>query len=60
MTMHERIMAGKLFTDMCEGLPEERNEAKRRMFAFNATGCHRRSDAFNGRDTLSGQWTCLD
>ena len=36
-TMHERIMNGKLFTDMCEGMPEERNEAKRRMIAFNAT-----------------------
>ena len=37
MNMHERIMGGKLFTDMCEGLPEERNEAKRKMIAFNAT-----------------------
>ena len=37
MNMHERIMAGKLFTDMCEGLPEERDEAKKRMIAFNAT-----------------------
>lgn len=35
--MHERIMAGKLFTDMCEGMPEERNEAKRKMIAFNGT-----------------------
>ena len=37
MNMYERIMAGKLFTDMCEGLPEERNEAKKRMIAFNRT-----------------------
>ena len=37
MNMHERIMNGKLFTDMCEGMPEERNDAKRRMIAFNAT-----------------------
>ena len=37
MNMHERIMAGKLFTDMCEGLPEERDEAKKRMIAFNLT-----------------------
>ena len=37
MTMRERIMAGKLFSDMCEGMPEERNQAKRRMIAFNAT-----------------------
>ncbi|MER2235689.1 MAG: DapH/DapD/GlmU-related protein [Candidatus Limivicinus sp.] len=37
MNMHERIMAGKLFTDMCEGLPQERDEAKKRMIAFNLT-----------------------
>ena len=35
MTMRERIMQGKLFTDECEGLPEERLEAKRRMKRFN-------------------------
>ena len=35
MTMRERIMQGKLFTDECEGLPEERLEAKKRMKAFN-------------------------
>lgn len=37
MNMHERMAAGKLFTDMCEGLPEERSEAKRRMIALNST-----------------------
>ena len=37
MNMRERIMAGKLFTDMCEGMPEERDEAKKRMIAFNST-----------------------
>ena len=37
MNMHERIMAGKLFTDICEGLPQERDEAKKRMIAFNLT-----------------------
>ena len=37
MNMHERIMNGKLFTDMCEGLPQERDDAKRRMIAFNKT-----------------------
>ncbi len=37
MNMHERIMNGKLFTDMCEGMPAERNDAKRRMIKFNAT-----------------------
>ena len=29
MTMRERIKAGKLFTDMCEGMPQERTEAKK-------------------------------
>lgn len=37
MTMKERIMSGKLFTDYCEGLPEERLQAKKRMKAFNDT-----------------------
>ena len=36
-SMHERIMNGKLFTDMCEGMPEERTQAKLRMKAFNDT-----------------------
>lgn len=35
MTMRQRIEEGKLFTDMCEGLPEERTEAKKRMKQFN-------------------------
>lgn len=38
MTMRERIAQGKLFTDYCEGLPEDRTNAKRRMIALNATG----------------------
>lgn len=36
-TMRERIAEGKLFTDNCEGLPEERKRAKRLMIALNAT-----------------------
>lgn len=35
MTMRERIMNGKLFTDECEGLPEERTAAKIKMKSFN-------------------------
>lgn len=35
MTMRERIRSVKLFTDMCEGLPEERLAAKQRMKRFN-------------------------
>jgi Acetyltransferase (isoleucine patch superfamily) len=37
-TMRERIDSGKLFTDNCEGLPEDRVNAKRKMIALNATG----------------------
>lgn len=35
MTMRERIANGKLFTDYCEGLPEDRLNCKLRMIAFN-------------------------
>lgn len=38
MSMRDRITEGKLFTDYCEGLPEDRANAKRRMKAFNLTG----------------------
>lgn len=37
MTMRERIKAGKLFTDMCEGLPEDRLKAKQLQQRFNAS-----------------------
>lgn len=35
MTMRERMETGKLFTDMCEGLPEERTRGKKLMHWFN-------------------------
>jgi galactoside O-acetyltransferase len=35
--MRERIAQGKLFTDMCEGLPEERLRGKELMHEFNNT-----------------------
>ena len=35
MTMRERIANGYLFTDYCEGLPEDRVKCKKRMIAFN-------------------------
>lgn len=35
MNMHERIVAGKLFTDMCEGMPQERLRAKQLQKEFN-------------------------
>ena len=37
MTMRERIKDGKLFTDYCEGLPEERNHCKRILCKINVT-----------------------
>ncbi len=35
MTMYERIMSGRLFTNMCEGLPEKRLQGKKLMKQFN-------------------------
>ena len=37
MTMRERIVQGQLFTDECEGLPEERICAKTLMKELNDT-----------------------
>lgn len=36
MTMRERIASGKLFTDNCEGLPQDRLSCKKNLTAFNA------------------------
>ena len=48
MTMRERIMNGKLFTDMCEGMPQERLLAKQRMKRFNDSP----PEDFDGRARL--------
>ena len=48
MTMRERMESGKLFTDMCEGLPEERLAAKDRMLRFNTMS----PGDFEGRKAL--------
>lgn len=37
MTMRERIAEGKLFTDHCEGLPEDRVNCKKTMMQFNSS-----------------------
>lgn len=37
LSMRERIKQGKLYTDMCEGLPEERLRGKELMYEFNHT-----------------------
>ncbi len=51
MTMRERIMSGKLFTDMCEGMPQERLEAKQRMKKLNDMD----PGDFDGRVALLGE-----
>jgi len=48
MTMKERIESGKLFTDMCEGMPEERMRAKMLMKQLNDSP----ADDFEGRAAL--------
>jgi galactoside O-acetyltransferase len=37
MTMRERIANGELFTDMCEGLPDDRLKGKQLAYEFNHT-----------------------
>lgn len=37
LSMREKIKQGKLYTDMCEGLPEERLRGKELMYEFNHT-----------------------
>lgn len=37
-SMKERIAAGALFSDECEGMPQERRKAKARMRAYNHSG----------------------
>lgn len=46
--MRERIQKGLLFTDMCEGMPEERLQAKKLMKRFNDS----EPDDFKGREKL--------
>lgn len=57
MTMRERIASGKLFTDYCEGLPEDRMEAKRRMIAFNTTGPDTLEERFQLMTEIFGKET---
>lgn len=57
MTMRERIATGKLFTDYCEGLPDDRAQAKRRMIAFNATGPDTLEERFRLQSEIFGRET---
>lgn len=52
MTMHERIMNGMLFTDMCEGMPQERLQAKKWMKKLNDL----EPDDFKGRENLINEF----
>ncbi|MBO0473423.1 sugar O-acetyltransferase [Enterococcus ureasiticus] len=54
MNMRERIIAGKLFLDGCEGLPEERKKAKKRMIAFNQTLPDELEERFQLLDEIFG------
>lgn len=55
MSMRERIANGKLFTDYCEGLPEDRANAKRRMKALNLTGPDELKERFEILEEIFGK-----
>lgn len=55
MTMRERIAAGKLFTDECEGLPEERLHCKKTMAEFNRSAPDDVENRFRLMKELFGQ-----
>lgn len=55
--MRERIESGRLFTDYCEGLPEERTRCKINMQALNATGPDQIERRFEIMEELFGKKT---
>ena len=57
MTMRERIANGYLFTDYCEGLPEDQVDCKRRMIAFNATSPEDEAGRMAAMNELFGKET---
>ena len=57
MTMRERIASGKLFTDYCEGLPEDRVNCKKRMIAFNNTSPEEETKRMEAMKELFGKET---
>lgn len=57
MTMRERIEAGKLFTDECEGLPKERTKCKKHMNEFNASSPTNLSARYLAMTKLFGKVT---
>lgn len=57
MTMRERITQGKLFTDHCEGLEEERLHCKKMMAAFNRSEPDDKANRFRFMQELFGKET---
>jgi len=57
MTMRERIEQGKLFTDYCEGLPEDRLHCKKAMTAFNRSNPEDTETRFGLMQELFGKET---
>lgn len=57
MTMRERIEQGKLFTDYCEGLPEDRLHCKKAMNAFNRSEPDDVENRFRLMEELFGKET---
>ncbi|POT58492.1 galactoside O-acetyltransferase [Citrobacter amalonaticus] len=51
VSMRDRIKAGQLFTDMCEGLPQERLRGKELMYEFN----HSRPSEIEKREKLMSE-----
>lgn len=54
MRMRERILAGKLFLDNCENLPEERMQAKKKMRQFNQLSPDKIEERFQLLDDIFG------
>ena len=54
MTMRERIHCGKLFTDYCEGLPDDRQRCKFYMRAFNNSTMENLEERMEAQEKLFG------
>lgn len=54
LSMRQRIKEGMLFTDLTEGLPEERLQGKELMYEYN----HTRPSEEKRRKELIGQIFC--
>ncbi len=57
MSMRKRIEEGKLFTDYCEGLPEDRVNCKKKMNKFNSSSPDKSSERMKALNDLLGKLT---